>query len=289
MAWKYGRFPLAVLRMDHHASSSFHSHEFVELVIIESGQGIHFTKNESYPIAAGDVFVIRPYHPHGYSNAHDVRLVNVLFDPDRLALPLHELTRLQGYHALFETKGRARKFYGLTSHLRLDLRRLTQVEGLIAALEADLENKAPGFSFIAKALFMQTIYMLSRCYANQQSLTDRPLQRISQAIAYLEANYTRQIRLSDLTATTHMSLSNLYRDFRAATGFSPNEYLIRLRVMRGAQLLRQGQWNVTETAFQTGFNDGNYFSRQFRQVMGISPRRFVACHGNADVIAEGTE
>ncbi len=276
MAWNFGRFPLTARRMNSQRPSDFHSHDFMELVFIEGGQGIHFTKTESYPIAAGDVFVIRKHGVHGYSNTNSLRLINVLFYPDKLALPLNELENLRGYHALFETKRRAREFYGLESHLRLDLKQLTYIAGLISSLEENLKDKKPGFSFMAKALFMQIICILSRYYADRQMLTHRPLARISQAIAYIEANYAKPVRLADLTATVHMSLSNLHRDFKSATGFSPIEYLIRLRVMRGAELLRQGQLNVTETAFQTGFNDSNYFSRKFHEVMGLRPRQFIA-------------
>jgi len=254
--------------------ADFHFHEFMELVVIESGRGIHFTETESYPVAAGDAFVIRKRAAHGYSNTNDLRLTNVLFYPDQLALPFKELESLRGYHALFETRP-TRKFYGLESHLRLDLKQLALFTNLTGALEQELKKREDGFSFMAKALLMQIICSLSRLYEHRQTMTRHPLARIAPAIAYLEKNYTGPIRQSELTALAHTSLSNLYRDFKSATGLSPKEYLIRLRVMRGAELLRRGELNVTETAFQTGFNDGNYFSRQFRRIMGMSPRQFI--------------
>ena len=275
MKWDFGDFPLAIARYLQ-SPLNFHFHEFMELVIIESGQGIHFTETESYPIAAGDVFIIREHDAHGYSNTNNLRIINVLFYPDRLALPLKELDNLRGYHAMFETKRRSRKFYGFKSHLRLDLKQLTHIEGLTRYLEENLKDRGPGFAFMAKGIFMQVICILSRYYEDRRTLTQRPLTRISNAIAYIEANYAKPIRLADLASTAHVSLSNLYRDFKSATGLSPIEYLIRLRVMRGAELLRQGKLNVTETAFQTGFNDSNYFSRKFRQIMGISPRQFIS-------------
>lgn len=279
LGWSFGNFPLAVVRINPQCPIIFHYHAFMELVFIESGQGIHFTETESYPIAAGDVFVIRKHDAHGYSNTNNLRLINVLFYPDKLVLPLKELEDLRGYHALFETRRSSRKFYSLKSHLCLDLKQLTYIEGLISSLEQELKDKKPGFSFAAKALFMLIICFLSRYYEDRQILTQRPLIRISNAIAYIEANYAKPIRPADLTSTVHMSLRNFHRNFKSATGLSPNEYLIRLRIMHGAELLRQGKLNVTETAFQTGFNDSNYFSRQFRKVMGINPRQFILCRG----------
>ena len=278
------RIKLSVMRIDPQLPANLHSHEFMELVFIESGQGIHFTKTESYPIAAGDAFVIRKHDAHGYSNTSKLRLVNVLFYPDKLALPLQDLGKLRGYHVLFETKRRSSEFYGLKSHLRLDLKQLTHIAGLVSSLEQNLEDEAPGFLFMAKAILMQIICMLSRHYENQQILIRPSLARISGAIAFIESNYAKPIHTDELASTTHMSPRNFHRDFKSATGLSPIEYLIRLRIMRGAELLRQGRLNVTETAFQAGFNDSNYFSRQFRKVMGISPRKFVLCRGVIETI-----
>jgi len=270
--WSFGDFPLAVMRYSQ-PPMKFHFHEFMELVIIGGGQGIHFTRTESYPIAAGDVFVIRRRDAHGYSNTNRLSLTNVLFYPDHLALPLRELDSLRGYHALFDPSP-SRTFYGLKNRLRLDLKQLTLAENLIHSLEAELKKREHGFSFMSKALFMQLVCFLSRCYEGRQTLVQKPLERISRAIEFMEANYTQPINLAELAALTNMSQSKLYRDFKAATGLSTKEYLIRLRVMKGAELLRRGEANVTETAFQAGFNDSNYFCRVFHAVMGVTPGVF---------------
>jgi transcriptional regulator GlxA family with amidase domain len=71
-----------------------------------------------------------------------------------------------------------------------------------------------------------------------------------------------------------MSLSTLNRNFIEATGLSPIDYLIRIRVLRGADMLREGAGSVSEVAFAVGFNDSNYFSRQFRKIMGETPSRY---------------
>ena len=273
--WHYGPFPLAVRKEDPQLALEFHSHEFMELVVIENGFGIHFTEQESYPIAAGDVFVIRPRGAHGYSNARNLVLTNILFNPERLGLPLGEIENLRGYQALFGEQAPSARV-GFRSRLRLDLKQLTQVEGLVSALAMNLDRKEPGYTFMAKAFFMQIICALSRCYSEQQLQARPSLTRIASAIALIEAGYAGAISLGALAAAAKMSLSSLHRDFKAATGLAPKEYLIRLRAMRGAELLRQGRFNVTETAMQVGFNDSNYFSRQFRAVMKISPRQFLS-------------
>ena len=72
-----------------------------------------------------------------------------------------------------------------------------------------------------------------------------------------------------------MSKRTFLRVFRAATGATPIAYLIGVRIRRAAELLRQGGVTVTEAAMRVGFEDSNYFSRQFRKVMGVTPRSYA--------------
>jgi AraC-like DNA-binding protein len=73
-----------------------------------------------------------------------------------------------------------------------------------------------------------------------------------------------------------MSERSFYRAFSMATGESPLTYLQKLRLTKAAEILQSTDKNVTEVAFECGFNDSSYFARQFRRVFGVSPRQFQA-------------
>jgi AraC-like DNA-binding protein len=64
------------------------------------------------------------------------------------------------------------------------------------------------------------------------------------------------------------------RVFRKATGQTPIEYLVRLRIQKAMELLRTTDRTITEIAMDVGFNDSNYFARQFRRLTDRSPRAF---------------
>ena len=112
-------FPLSLIRIKRHEISGMHSHEFQELVVIVNGQGRHQTEDGQYPLRAGDIFVIAPGRAHCYSEAHELYLINILFDSSRLGLPLQDLKTLPGYHALFKVEPQLRKQDQFKSHLRL--------------------------------------------------------------------------------------------------------------------------------------------------------------------------
>jgi AraC family L-rhamnose operon transcriptional activator RhaR/AraC family L-rhamnose operon regulatory protein RhaS len=158
--------------------------------------------------------------------------------------------------------------------LRLTPPELSVVMTFVNRLEEELAARTNGFKFMAMASFMQIVGYLSRCYARAKNSDSRALLRIGAAIGHLESNYPEPINLDQLAEIAHMSNRNFVRSFQAALGSSPIAYLIQLRVNRGTVLLRTTDLNVTEVAFQVGFSDSNYFARQFRKLLGLTPSQY---------------
>jgi AraC family L-rhamnose operon transcriptional activator RhaR/AraC family L-rhamnose operon regulatory protein RhaS len=271
-------FPISVERREPQEPFGLHAHEFAEIVIITSGRGVHITGTETYPLNKGDVFVIGGSRPHDYHSMEKLCLLNILFQPDKLNLRTYDLRTLPGYHALFTLEPAWRKRHQFNGRLRLTPSELSVVMTFVDQLETELESRPSGFKFVAIAAFMQVIGYLSRCYAKAKNSDSRALLRIGTAISHLEENYHGHVDLDQLAAIAHMSNRNFVRTFQAAMGNSPIAHLIQLRVNHAASLLCRTEKNVTEIAFQVGFNDGNYFSRQFRKLLGVTPSQYRQQH-----------
>jgi len=266
-------FPLAFRRVDNHQDTSVHSHEFYELVVILAGHGRHITDREEYPIEAGDVFLLRGDMAHGYAGMARMALVNILFDPGRLGLPRGYLQDVPGYHALFHVEPQLRVQDRFRNRLHLAEEELTEAAGMIVRLQQELEHKRPGYRFQACADLMVLIGFLSRCYSHVNRHSDRSFLRVGEVLSYIEQHYREPLTIGQLTRVAHMSESTLLRTFRRVLGRTPMEHVIRQRILRATELLK-GDARITEAAYECGFGDSNYFSRQFRQVMGVSPRQF---------------
>jgi AraC-like DNA-binding protein len=267
-------FPIAVQRRDPQEPFGLHAHEFSEIVIITGGQGVHITGEDTYALEAGDTFVIGGDRPHDYLDLDKLRLINVLIDTDQLAMDVSDLQSLPGFHALFTLEPAWRKRHQFNSRLQLSPHELVQAIRLVDQLESELRDRNPGFGVMATTLLLQLAAFLSRCYSQTHNPKGKSLLRIAETIAHIERHYSDPISLNELIEISGMSRRNFLRAFESTMGHSPIKYLIRTRIREACKLLERDDLSITQIAMQVGFSDSNYFSRQFRSLMGLTPRNF---------------
>lgn len=267
--------PLSIRRIERHfRSPDPHGHEFQELVVIVGGWGRHRVGAYEYEIRAGETFVLTGEMTHHYPDARDLSLINVLFDAAALRIPDWDLGEMPGYHALFEIEPRMRQVGAFRNRVRLDLDELAHVINMVREIEAELEGRQAGYRFLALAQFRRLIGYLVRRYSADPGDGLSAAAQLSRVLSHIERHHSDALTVADFCRAGRCSRSTLMRKFRAVTGLSPIEYLIRHRIGRAQRLLRQTDLAVTEIGLQVGFCDGNYFSRQFRRVTGFTPSQW---------------
>lgn len=90
----------------------------------------------------------------------------------------------------------------------------------------------------------------------------------------IEREYTNRITLSDLAEQAQINEKYLCRFFKEYTGQTPIDYINHLRVDRACYEMAVNGMNVTEAAFECGFNELSYFSKVFRRYKGVSPGEY---------------
>lgn len=102
-----------------------------------------------------------------------------------------------------------------------------------------------------------------------------PRGRLGAVVEYIEEHLDASPTLEQMAAVAHLSPYHFARQFKAATGLPPHEYVITRRVERGKQLLQGGaDISLAEVAAQAGFSDQSQFSRHFKRLLGITPGQF---------------
>jgi AraC family transcriptional regulator len=80
-----------------------------------------------------------------------------------------------------------------------------------------------------------------------------------------------------MAAVTGRSIYHFARQFRAATGLAPHQYVIMRRVERAKELLQTAaDLSLAQVAADVGFSDQSQFSHHFKRLVGVTPGRFGA-------------
>jgi AraC-like DNA-binding protein len=96
-------------------------------------------------------------------------------------------------------------------------------------------------------------------------------ERVEQVIFLLKQNLAQPPALEELGRKIGCSHFYLSRIFSAQTGQTITQYLRRLRMEKAAELLRSGEYNVTEAALEVGYASPSHFSQAFHEAFGCCP------------------
>ncbi|MFN3872461.1 MAG: two-component regulator propeller domain-containing protein [Ignavibacterium sp.] len=98
---------------------------------------------------------------------------------------------------------------------------------------------------------------------------------LTKAFEIAEINISNpDFNAEDLVIKLNMSLSKFRRKLLALTGESPGEFLRNYRMKKAAQLILEKKFNITQIAFEVGFNSSSHFTKAFQQQFGCSPSEF---------------
>ncbi len=134
---------------------------------------------------------------------------------------------------------------------------------------------------------IQSRKVLQKKYSRQVELKPSPIQVqsaddlfLGRAMKAVEENIDNPMFGSkEFARMVGLSQTRLYRKLVSLTGYSANDFIRRVRLHRAADLLRQKAGNVSEIAYQVGFNSLSYFAKCFKQLHQYSPRDFVRLAG----------
>ncbi|PSB54261.1 helix-turn-helix domain-containing protein [Chamaesiphon polymorphus] len=109
-----------------------------------------------------------------------------------------------------------------------------------------------------------------------------PPRQLQQVLEYIDAHLEREIELTDLAGLIRhrrryangMSQFHFSHLFKQSIGTSPYQYLLQQRIERAKQLLKQTDRSIVDIALECGFNSHSHLSKQFRQLTGMTPKRY---------------
>ena len=127
--------------------------------------------------------------------------------------------------------------------------------------------------------YFECLALLYKIFAELWQDRNQPpshYQKIAPACEHINSFFLKEkMTTAALSSMCGISESYFKRLFKEKYGMPPNKYLIHLKINHACDLLRLERYSVSKTAELSGFSDVYFFSRQFKEYMGITPTQFI--------------
>lgn len=279
-----------------------HDHLFHEIVLIEQGSGVHLTAVGRASVRPGDVLVLRPQVWHAYEKTTDLKIINFLVDSRLIARFSSLLAQVPGSFDLYRRRAKQTQ-HETHAHMHARPTLAKQITDRFNLIMHELEHQNPGWRAAAALGAMDVLVTCARlANAQQQTATSeaarnrtgpthktqaaepqsaknmdapsRARQAVQDAVTIIESQYQQNITLDQLAQRVHLSPGHLSRSFNRYMGMSVVSFTHRLRAEEACRLLIATHQSITDIALNVGYDEVAYFSRCFKQQLGISPKEY---------------
>jgi AraC family transcriptional regulator len=154
------------------------------------------------------------------------------------------------------------------------------VRATMLALDAELRAGGPGGRLLAESLGNVLAVHLLRRFAASEPTHVHPggvlsRHKLRAVLEYIHEHLDAELSLDQLAAVARISPYYFARLFKNSTGLPPPQYVIACRIERAKELLRERKrLPLAEVATEVGFAHQSHFTRHFKRLVGVAPRRF---------------
>lgn len=119
---------------------------------------------------------------------------------------------------------------------------------------------------------------LTKSSAAKRTQEDRSIRNyyVKEAISFIEQNYQHEVNIEEIAAFCNLNRSYFGTIFKNVMGKTPQEFLISYRMSKAAQLLKTTHLSIAEIGVKVGYSNQLHFSRAFKSVYNLSPRKWRA-------------
>ena len=145
-------------------------------------------------------------------------------------------------------------------------------------------RKEPATRLLAESLGLTLATHVVQAHAASEAHAAKPSgplapDKLRLLKEFIDANLDSTVSLGDLATQVDMSVFHFARSFRQTTGTAPHQFVMRRRIERARELLRNPDPSVADVALRCGFSQQSHFSEVFRRIVGVSPREYRATLG----------
>lgn len=247
-----------------------HTHEYFQIYYIAKGSLTHYIGDKSSKLHQSDMFIIPPGIVHYISPEPNTVFYSFSFMPDFFGdiNQKHKLVSLFIFNLLAEKD--------VLPKVSIGSEDVFFIESIMERMLNEFNCKNFGFSEIIYSCAVLLVSALARNYFEKNTLPEyfeNSKQFVMHCIEYIENNFTEKITLDEISKRSAMSKNSFCELFYKLTGYSFNAYLNICRIKKATEYIKDG-YKITAIYGLCGYTDFSTFYRNFKKIMGISPKEF---------------
>jgi AraC-like DNA-binding protein/mannose-6-phosphate isomerase-like protein (cupin superfamily) len=254
-----------------------HSHNFIEIVVVNSGYGKNVTEKGEQRLVPGDVFIIPRGIKHGYLNVENLNITNILFQMATVDNYFSDIKLMPGFFSFFIAEIAPKKMKMDIGHLlNLSSEELFYVKDLQKKIQEEQNTRRSGSVPACLCYLGQLLIYLCRLLEqrNKKTYASNTYNKLSKVYDFINKNFDEKISIEKLAEIAYMSPRNFQRIFTQMNKLSPTKYINKIRLENARAWLKNTSMEINQIAFKAGFQESSYFSSQFKKAFGISPRQY---------------
>ena len=249
-----------------------HWHPEYEIIYAQSGEIELKADKLTYLLSPGDVAFIQPGRIHSIRGIHKNSCYHAfVFSLELLTLPQSHFFQKEIVDPI---KGGTHQFPhtlrpGDTSHSFV----ANALDQLILCSKSAPNRKHIVFSSVLQIFLHMAPHLQPCCDLNHHSN-----QTIKQALLFMTEHYSEHISLQQISDYVHLHPNYLCALFKDYTGQTAFQHLNRIRIEKAADLLKTQTITISEAASRCGFESTGFFTKKFKEHMGLPPKEYSLQH-----------
>ena len=256
---------------------NWHFHPELELIYFLKSTGTRYVGNSIGSFGPGELYLIGSNVPHLFRNEKEyyeqngglkaVNLIVVKFEPDFLGKSFMDLAESKNIRLLFQKANRGLKFSKSITYLVHQ-----HILGLVGSHSL---SSVIGLLTILDILSISETYKPLCAEVITNTFKKDEKERMAEIIHFLTENFDRKIELQEVADIAHMTPNSFCRFFKKRTQKSFSQYLNEIRIRHACKLLIEGELQISDICYQSGFNTFTNFNRQFKLFTQTTPSDFM--------------
>jgi len=255
-------------------SMDYSIHEHYEMVYMEKGQAVFEVEGRHAPMGPNDMIIIKPNQKHKFSvkSKEGCMFIVMYFRFENRFGGEYSKISLEDF--LNFVQGREAGPF-----ITLKVSQKNEIIMLLNRITREKAGKEPGSEFLEHLLVLELFVLISRALKMEwedsiKEKTPKVKELISASVKFINNNFERDISLKDIANYVFLSSSYFSRVFREEMGITPISYLLKVRIERAKEMLRETDAKISDIAVSVGFSHQQRFNDIFKKHTGMSPMQY---------------